>query len=133
MKTIHTGGIPVEQVDALDEFSATTAGPELRDLLHSIIECIREGAELAALDSPASDLTPSQAAERLGMSRTHLYKLLDRGEIEFHRVGRDRRIRLRALLEFERRRQRDRRELAERIASQQKTHDGAVSEIADML
>lgn len=67
------------------------------------------------------------------MSRTHLYKLLDRGEIVFHRVGRDRRIRIYDLLEFEEQRQRDRRELAERFAHQRQTAAAASDEIADLL
>lgn len=133
MKTIHTDGIPDEQIDALDKFSQTAAGPQLRDLLNTLVECIREGAELAPLDSSASELTPNQAAAQLGMSRSHLYKLLDRGEIAFHRVGRDRRIKLRDLVEFDERRERDRRELAERFASQRQTREGAISEIADLL
>lgn len=132
MKTIPTDGIPVEQTDALDEFAATGVGPEMRDLLQSVIDCVRAGDTLAAV-SPLAALSPSQAAERLGMSRTHLYKLLDQGEIMSHRVGRDRRILLRDLFAFEERRQRDRRELAERFASQGKTRDGAIDELADLL
>ena len=119
-------------IDALDEFAATGVGPEMRDLLQSVIDCVRAGDDLAAV-SPLTVLRPGQAAERLGMSRTHLYKLLDQGEIVSHRVGRDRRILLRDLIVFEERRQRDRRELAERFASQSKTREGAIDELADLL
>ena len=45
----------------------------------------------------------------------------------------DRRIRVHDLLEFESRRERDRRELAQRFASQPKTRDGAIDEVADLL
>lgn len=78
-------------------------------------------------------LTPAHVAERLGLSRSRLDKLLDRGEILSHRVGRGRRIRVRDLVEFERRRQQGRRELTERFANQQKTRAGAIDEIADLL
>lgn len=132
MKTIHTDGIPAGQIDALEEFAATGVGPEMRDLLCSVIDCVRAGDDLATV-SPLTALSPSQVAERLGMSRTHLYKLLDQGEIASHRVGRDRRILLRDLIVFEERRQRDRRELAERFASQSKTREGAIDELADLL
>jgi excisionase family DNA binding protein len=88
--------------------------------------------EFAVIDGSAV-LTPNQAADRLGMSRTHLYKLLDRGEIMSYRVGRDRRIQLNDLLAFESKRQRDRRELAERIATQQKTLGRAIDEVASRL
>jgi excisionase family DNA binding protein len=133
MKTIPTDGIPAEQIDVLDQFAGTRAvSPELRDLLQSVIRCLRDGEDLAAI-SPLTEFTPSQAAERLGMSRTHLYKLLDQGEIMFHRVGRDRRIALRDLIAFEGRRQRDRRELAERFGAQNRTNEGSIDELADLL
>src|SRR3954451_16987120 len=117
MHTLDTSNIPLAQLNALEQYALTSAGPELRVLLLSLSRCAREGAELAVVDGAAT-LTPTQAAERLGMSRTHLYKLLDRGEVVSHRVGRDRRIHFHDLLDFEAQRQRDRRELAERFATQ---------------
>jgi excisionase family DNA binding protein len=132
MQTIETSNIPSDQLDALEHYAVTSAGPEVRDVLLSLTRCVREGADFAILDGSAV-LTPNQAAERLGMSRTHLYQLLDRGEIVFHRVGRDRRIRVPDLLDFEARRQRDRRELAERFAHQQQTRAAAVDEVAKLL
>lgn len=131
MNTLDTSKIPAEQLDDLDAFAAS-ASPELRDVLMSLTRCIRNGDEIVAVNG-AETLTPIQVAERLGMSRTHLYKLLDRGEIMFDRVGRDRRIRLSDLLKFEAQRQRDRRELAERFAHQDQTAAAAIDEIADLL
>ena len=93
---------------------------------------MRAGDEVVIVDGDKT-ITPSQAAERLDMSRTHLYKLLDRGEILSHRVGRDRRIRSSDLIEFEKQHQRDRRELAERFAHHRKTAAAANDEIADLL
>lgn len=131
MQTIETSTIPAEQLAALDDY-AQHAGPEMREALLQLTRCVRAGAKLAAI-SGDDVLSPSVAAQRLGMSRTHLYKLLDSGEIPSHRVGRDRRIRVHDLLEFEARRQRDRHELAQRFASQQQTHAGAIDELADQL
>ncbi len=132
MQTIDTANIPADQLDALEQYARTTAGSELRDVLLALSRCVRDGAEFAVIDGSAV-LTPQQCADRLGMSRTHLYKLLDRGEIVSDRVGRDRRIRLSDLLEFESQRQRDRLELAERFAHQRTTRNGAIEEIADAL
>jgi excisionase family DNA binding protein len=101
-------------------------------VLLSLSRCVRSGAELTVTARSVA-LTPSQAAERLGMSRTHLYKLLDRGEITSYRVGRDRRIELKDLAAFELQRQLDRRELAERFATKRQTLAGAIDEVASGL
>jgi excisionase family DNA binding protein len=132
MEILETKNIPVEELEALEQYAQTSLGPELRDVLLSLSRCVRDGAELTVTAGSAV-LTPNQAAERLGMSRTHLYKLLDRGEIVSYRVGRDRRIDLKDLADFESQRQRDRRELAERFATQQQTLTGAIDEVANSL
>lgn len=133
MPTFDVTSIPQAEVEALNQFAHTTAGPELRDLIDAIVECVNGGAPAVSLNLESAELTPNQAATRLGMSRTHLYKLLDSGEIASHRVGRDRRIRVADLAEFESQRQRDRRELAEKFANREQTRKGTVDEIADLL
>lgn len=132
MQTIQTSHVPDDQLDLLVQFARDTAGPELRDVLLSISRCIRDGVDLAEIDANAT-ITPAEAAQRLGMSRTHLYKLLDRGEIVSHRVGRDRRIRIPDLFAFEAQRQADRRELAERFANRDRTRAAVIDELADLL
>lgn len=132
MQTLDTKNIPIEQLDQLEQYARTNAGSELRDVLLSLGRRVRDGAEIAVVDG-ATVLTSNQAAERLGMSRTQPYELLDRGEIPSHRVGRHRRIRPSDLVEFEARRQLDRRELAERFAHQRTTRSEAIDEVADLL
>lgn len=133
MQTIQTSTVPDAQLAALAQFAdSAEVGPELRDVLLSVSRCISDGVDLAVVDN-AAILTPNQVAERLGMSRSHLYKLLDRGELMSHRVGRDRRIRLADLIAFETQRDHDRRELAERFANQRQTRTGAINELADLL
>lgn len=132
METLQTSDVTPVQIAALERFARTEAEAELRDVLLSITRGLRNGAEIALVDD-TSTLTPAEVAKRLNLSRTHLYKLLDQGEIVSHRVGRDRRIRLRDLIEFEAKRQRDRRDLAERFANQERIRHGAIDEIADLL
>ena len=67
------------------------------------------------------------------MSRTHLKKLLDRGEILSHPVGGERGIRMSDLLEFERRREQGHRELAARFDSQQETRAKAIDELTEWM
>lgn len=131
MRAIDTSDVPAEQFDELER-AAAKISPEMLDVIRALSESVRAGAEITAFE-PTATLTPNEAADRLGMSRTHLYKLLDRGEITFDRVGRDRRIPFTELVKFERRRQRDRRELAERFAQQQQTRSAAIDELADLL
>jgi excisionase family DNA binding protein len=127
---IAAARVPAEQVAALESFAGSLGESELRDLLFSLTASVKSGTDVTLLESD-EELTPTQAADRLKMSRTHLYKLLDRGEIVSHRVGRDRRIRTVDLRDFELARQRDRRELAERFARTADTRAGAIAELVD--
>lgn len=131
MKTISNTSMPSFQIDRLEEL-AHDVPAELRDVLSSLATSLREGDDVIAFD-PQKTLTPAKAAERLAMSRTHLYKLLDGGTIPFHRVGRDRRILIRDLMRFAAVRDAERRDLAERFASQDRDRSEAIEEIADLL
>lgn len=120
------------QLEALREFAEGLTEGVLRDLLVSLSDSLSSGFDLALLDQ-STEFTPAQAAARLKMSRTHLYKLLDDDMIPFHHVGRDRRISGPDLVAFELRRQTERRELAERLARPTATSSAADEELADML
>ena len=130
--TLETAKIPNDQLDELEEFAQSRTVPELREALLLLARCVRESSDLIVSDA-SQTLTPSGAAKHIGMSRTHLYKLLDAGEIPFHNVGRDRRIEMRDLLAFEQKRDTARRELAERFAHQRVTTQAAIDELADEL
>lgn len=134
MQTLTISNIPADQLDQLESFAHAQASSELKDLLLSLSRCIRDESDVVISNGKKTVLlTPTEVAERLGMSRTHLYKVLDRGEIPFERVGRDRRIHLTDLVDYERRRQSARRELAEQFARQQAADHEAIDEIADLL
>lgn len=132
MHTLDTEKLSDRDIDELKNIAQVEQSPELSKFLGVLSESLRNREAIAAYD-PEAELTPSQAATILKMSRTHLYKLLDSGEIMSHKVGRDRRIREADLIEFERLRDRDRRELAEKFAQQNQTRSGAINEIADLL
>ncbi|MTD12886.1 excisionase family DNA-binding protein [Nakamurella sp. YIM 132087] len=76
---------------------------------------MRSGQDLT-FSADDTQLTPAQAAKILGMSRGHLYKLLDSGIIPSTHVGRDRRLKLSEVGEYAKSRQRDQALLAERFA-----------------
>ncbi|HEY3318461.1 MAG TPA: helix-turn-helix domain-containing protein [Coriobacteriia bacterium] len=70
---------------------------------------IAEGKNAAAV--PVEDgLTTQDVADLLCVSRPHVVKLLEAGEIPFYRVGSHRRIEVADLLEYKRRRDAARRQ-----------------------
>ncbi|HET6296296.1 MAG TPA: helix-turn-helix domain-containing protein [Kribbella sp.] len=130
--TLEATEIPRGQLEALAQFASSLDESELRDLLLSLTSRVLDGADLAVVEE-TTEYTPAEVAARLGMSRTHLYKLLDNGEIPSYRVGRDRRISFKDVVAFEAQRQRDRRELAERFANPTSTDRGAIEELLNDL
>lgn len=56
-----------------------------------VVRRMAEGEKLALL-TRGDELSTQQAAELLHVSRPHLIKLLDEGEIPFHKVGTHRRV-----------------------------------------
>ena len=119
----------ITDIQCLAEFAKTEA---VRDLLLRVASLSGSGT---GIPSTAEDrtYTPAEAAKRIGMSRTHLYKLLDRGALPSHRVGSHRKIFASDLNAFEEKRQADRIELAERFSRERETAAAVDDEIADML
>lgn len=62
------------------------------------------------------DLSPHQAASLLNISRPYLLRILDQGNIPFHRVGTHRRIKLKDVIAFRKRRDAERRTDLKRIS-----------------
>jgi len=61
-------------------------------------------------------VTTQRAADILGMSRPFFIKLLDAGTMPYHRVGNQRRVYLRDVLEYGRKRDRERLAALDRLA-----------------
>jgi len=80
------------------------------EALRVIIEAMADGRSITLVPHD-KELTSQEAADILRVSRPHLIKLLDRGELRFHLVGTHRRIRIEDVLAY-----RDRRD-AERDAA----------------
>jgi excisionase family DNA binding protein len=82
---------------------------ETAELLSRLVDARARGEEIVISPGNA-EVTPTEAAVLLGMSRPQVRKLMDGGLLDFRKVGTHHRIRvssIRAFLESERPRRRD--------------------------
>ncbi len=85
--------------DLRNRLREAVISPELKGKLFALLDLLERGEPVAILPLEA-ELTTQQAADLLGVSRPHLVKLLEAGELPFRRVGRHRRVRMRDVLAF---------------------------------
>jgi excisionase family DNA binding protein len=69
-------------------------------LLVVLLSNMAEGKSITVLPSD-SEVSTQQAADMLNVSRPHIVKLLEKGEIPFNKVGSHRRIKLADLINYE--------------------------------
>lgn len=88
------------------------------------LRAIADALALSAEGQPVSfapsdeELTTTEAAELLNVSRPHLRKLLDEGEIPYHMAGTHHRVQRRDVLEYKRRQRSDAEEAMQALADQ---------------
>ncbi len=85
------------------------------ELLVRVASAMQEG-KVISLVPEMQELTTQAAANILGVSRPHLIKLLESGQLPFHKVGAHRRIRMKDLLTFQQTRDQDRRKALDELA-----------------
>ena len=85
--------------------------------LNTIMQHMAQGKAISIIPSSA-EITTQQAAEMLNMSRPHVVKLLEDGELPFHKVGTHRRIKLKDLEKYRARMEKEREEALTELARQ---------------
>jgi excisionase family DNA binding protein len=130
LETVEAVEVEPSELDRLDEVvTALGAQSQLGSVLRMMAHSVRSGSDVLVAGKD-EHLTPSAAARTLGMSRTHLYKIMDAGDLPFVRVGRDRRIAAADLIKFTHSREKDRMRLAERFAHKSANRDALVTALA---
>jgi excisionase family DNA binding protein len=86
------------------------------DLLLRILEEMARGNAVTIIPVHA-ELTTQEAADMLNISRPSLIQLLEKGKIEYRRVGTHRRVRFEALMKFKRHADEERRAALDELAA----------------
>ena len=94
---------------------AITLPTRVAQLVSDVLERIGKGESLVIVPVE-SELTTSQAAAMIGVSRPFLVQLLEQGDLPFHWVGTHRRVRLADVLAYRAERERRFRVMAELTA-----------------
>ncbi|CCE55891.1 helix-turn-helix domain-containing protein [Corynebacterium casei] len=132
MQNVLGCGLSSEEIADIQRLAESAKTETVRDLLLRVASLSSSGNGIPSIAEDRT-YTPAEAAKRIGMSRTHLYKLLDRGALPSHRVGSHRKIFASDLKAFEEKRHADRIELAERFSRERETAAAVDDEIADLL
>lgn len=114
-----TSGPDVDlRITTTDERGKTVDAPEqVYRLTREVLSIVAEGGA-AAVISVDHDLTTQAAADILGVSRPHLIKVLERGDIPFYLVGRHRRVAVDDLLAYKQQRDARRRGALDDLAAE---------------
>jgi excisionase family DNA binding protein len=90
--------------------------PIYRVLLHAI-RFLEQGEGVLILPS-TQELTTQSAASMLGVSRQYVVQLLEQGKIPFHKAGTHRRVYLKDVMEYRKRRDAARRKMLDELAQE---------------
>lgn len=117
-----------ETLETFDSFARTLPAGTARDAIEMVTATLRAGQDVI-IAGAADSVTPAQAAKILGVSRAHLYKVLDSGALPFTVVGsRDRRITMADLRDYHAKAEELRRTTARNAATARKTRALAIDE-----
>jgi excisionase family DNA binding protein len=91
--------------------------PSVARALVDVLTDMAEGRPVSVASSD-EELTTREAAELLNVSRPHLVKLLEEGEIPFHKVGTHRRVYREDVLEYKARQREEAEEAMQNLTDQ---------------
>jgi excisionase family DNA binding protein len=109
----NSNSVPFTVSGGTDEIAVPTSALEL---LLDLLTVMANGDAITMLPTE-SEVTTQQAADILNVSRPHVVKLLEDGEIEYRTVGAHRRVFTRSLIEYRDGDNKHRREIADELTS----------------
>ena len=98
------------------QIKSLTLAPALAASLMEVLRLVSSGKGFRMIPVDA-ELTTQQAADLLNVSRPHLVKLLEDGDIAFHKIGRHRRVKAANLFEYKKKRDSDRSDALSDLAA----------------
>lgn len=90
---------------------------KIMQLLASILKETSEGRSISIVPVEA-EMTTQAAAEFLGCSRPYIVKLLEKGEIEFTKIGKHRRVKYHDILRYQKKQKYKQRQLLSEIMAE---------------
>lgn len=90
-------------LDADKKQADVVLGPMLSNLLIELLRAVGSGNTVISVPL-SKKMSTQEAADVLNVSRPHLIKLLEKGEMPFETVGRHRRVEARFVFEYQRQR-----------------------------
>jgi len=92
--TLSASDVPATELNQLESLqrSLPEASP-LRSTLAKLSDDLRQGSDVFVWGDDEL-VTTTVAAKVIGVSRPHLYKILDSGALQYTNAGRDRRVRV---------------------------------------
>lgn len=128
MPKLDASSVPTTEITVLEDAFHQLPNGALRTTLESLSLALRGGQDTFVV-SEKEDLTPAEAAKLLGVSRTHVYKILDSGTLPYYVVGsRDRRIAAPDVIAYRARMMETRKAHAEAAAHMDELDDLALDE-----
>ena len=111
LEQLHTKNPEIEIEETQDKIKVPL---KVLKLLAKILKATSQGKPISIVPI-ATEMTTQAAAELLGCSRPHLVKLLEKGEIDFTKIGKHRRVKYEDIVAYKKKKKAEQKEMLIKI------------------
>ena len=111
LEQLHTKNPEIEIEETQDKIKVPLKALKF---LAKILKVISQGKPISIVPIE-TEMTTQAAAELLGCSRPHLVKLLEKGEIDFTKIGKHRRVKYEDIVAYKKKRKAEQKEMLIKI------------------